>query len=565
MGDDAATSSDDNVPLEEAVFRPSRWPGLIWTVPGAALIVIGWLGISALLNSGPSVTVTFPVRGGLRAGTTAVEYKGFTVGHVEAVKLSKSLDQTSVKIRFLKEMDGHLGPGTKYWVSGTSFSITNLSHIKSLISGPVIDVAPHTGRIMKHAKGLATAPVPEFTPPGKKFVLVTSKLPHLSSGSPIDYNGFKVGEVSGITLASGGSHFNIGVFIQNKWAHLITSKTRFWSEGAVRLAASGSGAIVHFASMPDLLSGAVAFTTPSGVPGHSVKSGTRFSLYKSKQTALDAPTSDSVAYRVIFLGGPHGLTPHAPVQLEGALAGCVTNVSTAFDPGKGRMETTVTILLKPELIGRVGKGWNLQAPRPQMNAMLTVLIRHGLRAELANSLPVVGGKLIKLAMAPDAPNAQLQPGTPPIIPSTSGGDNIGAAIASVNSILIKLNALPLTQIAANIHQASAKLAQLSTAPKTKQTLERLDRTIMYVEEAAKNANVQIPVILSEVQRSATEADAALAAIKGLTSPDGPVNGGLESSNFSHALYEISEAAKSLHALADFLNSHPNALLIGREN
>jgi paraquat-inducible protein B len=36
-------------PPEEAVFRPSRWPGLIWAVPIAALAIIAWLGISALL------------------------------------------------------------------------------------------------------------------------------------------------------------------------------------------------------------------------------------------------------------------------------------------------------------------------------------------------------------------------------------------------------------------------------------------------------------------------------------------------------------------------------------
>ncbi len=558
-------SSDDKLLLEEAVFRPSRWPGLIWAVPIAAFAIIIWLGISTLLESGPSVTVTFPVTGGFSAGSTPVQYKGFTVGHVETVKLSKTLGQISVKIRFVKEMAGHLGRGTQYWISGNNFSITNLSQIKSLISGPVIAIAPHKGAIVKHATGLSAPPVPAFTPPGETVTLVTAKLSHLSVGSPVDYNGFKVGEISGITLAPDGSHFDVGVFIQKKWANLITSKTRFWSEGAVHLSTSGSGATVQLASIPALLSGGVAFTTPGGIAGPGVKTGTRFTLYGSKQAALNAPGADAVAYRIIFSGGPHGLAASAPVQLEGAPAGSVTKVVTSFDPAKKQLQTSVTLMLEPSLINRTGGGGDLQAPRAQMNAMLSALIKQGLRAQLASSMPVVGGKMIKLALVPNAPAATLQPGTPPLIPSISGGGGVGSAITRIDDILAKLNALPLTQIAANTRQLSAQLARLSTAPQTQQTLERLDRTMAHVDSLTQQADAQLPAILHEVKRSAAQADAALAAVKGLASPHGLENAGLESTNLAHALYEISEAAKALHALADFLTSHPNALLTGRED
>ncbi|GAN81027.1 PqiB family protein [Acidocella aminolytica] len=556
---------DDNLPLEEAVFRPSRWPGLIWALPVAALIIILWLGIGALLSSGPSVTVTFPVTGGLGAGSTPVKYKGFTVGHVEAIKLSKSLNQLSVKIRFVKEMEGHLGKGTEYWIAGTNLSITNLSEIKDLISGPVIAIAPQNGPIVRHATGMASPPVPAFTPPGEHLILSTRKLEHLSTGSPINYNGFKVGEVSSIILAPNGSHFEIGAFIQQKWAHLITSSTRFWGEGAIQLTPSGSGAAVQFASVPALLSGAIAFTTPDGVPSRGVKDGAQFPLYSSRQTALDAPGEGAVAYRVVFPGGPHGLAARAPVQLEGAAVGSVTHVNVRFDPSKQRLETDVTLMLEPELIGRAGTGWDLQTPRPQMDAMLSTLIKQGLRAQLGRGMPVVGGKMIKLSLVPNAPTATLQPGTPPLIPSMPGSGGVSTAITRINAILAQLDALPLSQIAGNVQQVSAQLAHLSTTPQTRQTLQRLDETVAHINDITQQTKAQLPTILHDVKRTTAEAEAALASLQGLASANGPVNAGPESTGLAHALYEISEAAKSLRALTDFLNSHPNALLAGREN
>ncbi len=52
--------------------RNSRWPGLVWAVPLAALIVVTYLAVQAIAQRGVVVTVTFDRAAGARAGETKV-------------------------------------------------------------------------------------------------------------------------------------------------------------------------------------------------------------------------------------------------------------------------------------------------------------------------------------------------------------------------------------------------------------------------------------------------------------------------------------------------------------
>lgn len=569
---------DTDRPPEEAVFRPSRWPGLIWAVPIAAFAILCWLGISAWMRSGPSVEVTFPVAGGLKPGNTKVEYQGYIVGHVGSVSLTKGLDRMKVKLHFDASMSGHLGPGTRYWLAGTSISLSHLSQIEDLLSGPVIGVDPHSGKTVHKARGLNSEPVLQTTSPGLHVALTTPKLGHVAAGSPVYYKGYKVGEVLGVSLAPDGQRFTIRAFIKAPWQKLVSSDSRFWDAGAVRFSTSG-GPGLELQSVPALLMGAVAFDTPGpaeqavkesaeqaakGSAEPAAKDGETFKLYASKADAQNAPGSGAVTYRAVFSGGPGGLQPGAAVQLEGTPVGSVTNVQMSYQPGQKQMQTAVTFALDPLQISLAGAKWDMKNPRPQMNDMISALIGQGLRAEIGSNLPVVGGKVIRLALVKDAPSAQLEPGSPPQIPSFgNGAAGVGQLMAQVNDILASINAMPLDQIADDVHSATSQLAALAKSPETKRTLHRLDRTVAHFDAISRTTSAQLPGILRSVKESARQADAALRSAHSLLNSQGPSNQGIEDSDLPHALYELSQAARSLRSLADFLNSHPGALIAGR--
>ena len=300
----------------EAVFKPSRWPGLIWAVPVAAIGIVAWLAISAYIHSGPSVTVVFPTAGGLQAGTTKVEYKGFDIGTVSDVKLSKSLDHMAVRLDFAAQMQGHLGPGTTFWIVGNSLSFSDLSAIKTLVAGPYIGIDPKPGKIIRDAKGLGAPPVLKDEPGGETLTLTAKTLGNISPGSPIYFKGYKVGEVRGLDMQPDGKMFDIYAFIERDREDLVRSDSRFWDAGAVHLATGGSGPGLQIQSVPALFMGAIAFETPPTSKGHAVHEGARFTLYPSEGMAKAAPGPGAVPYRVVFSGGPDGLQPGAQVQLE---------------------------------------------------------------------------------------------------------------------------------------------------------------------------------------------------------------------------------------------------------
>lgn len=553
-----------NPPQRSASFKRTRWPGLIWAAPLAAVLIVLWLGLQAYLSSGPEVHVVFPLAGGLKAGHTKVKYKGVTVGTVSAMKIDKSLRTMKVALTFHAVMAKHLGKGTRFWIAGHTVSLGDLSSLKALISGPFIGMDPQGGKTKHHFVGLSRPPVLKTEPHGETLTLVADKLTNVSRGSPIYYRNFKIGEVRGLKMAPDGRRFDIYAFIPKRYEHLVNAKTHFWNAGAAHLSTGGNGPSVQIQSVPALFMGAVAFETPkTAYPVPAVSKNGVYKLYKNEDAARNAPSAHAVPYAVVLQGGPHGLSKGAKVELEGAPAGVVTHVRMAYDPGLGSFRTRVLLVLEPTKINLAkGTNWNMKNPAPQMNAMINRLVEHGLRAQMGSSTPVIGGKLIQLSEVKGQKPATLIPGNPPRIPSMPGGGGANQIMAQVSDILAKINAMPLPQIASNIHDVTARIAMVSKSARTKRTLERLDRTMMHIDAITHTTSAQLPGILFEIRKSAADAQAALNSAQGLLASQS-ASSNPEAGSLPRAIYELTRAARSLRELTDYLGSHPNSIVFGK--
>src|SRR6266540_2914308 len=73
-----------------AVVVPRRrfTPQLIWIIPIVAVLVGGWLAAKAILERGPTITITFKTAEGLEAGKTKIKYKDVEIGLVKTIALS---------------------------------------------------------------------------------------------------------------------------------------------------------------------------------------------------------------------------------------------------------------------------------------------------------------------------------------------------------------------------------------------------------------------------------------------------------------------------------------------
>lgn len=568
MNDPGPKQTDGRPPAEQslpqAVTKPSRWPGWIWAVPLAALAVVVYLGVRSIVRGGPTVTVTFERAGNVQPDQTKVKYKQTDVGQVESIKWHRDLKSVDVVLSMNAEMEGHLGPGTRFWIAGANFSLTNLSDIKSIIAGPYIAVEPRSGNTVHRIEGLNEPPVLTTETPGTTYTLHAPKLATVSRGSPIYYLDLQVGRVEAYHLTDDGHAFDIVAFVDRPYDQFVHTGSRFWNASAVQFSTSGTGPSLRIQSVPALLQGAVAFETPSGaVAGPRAQQDARFTLYDNKDAALNAAPPDGVEYLVRFDGTAGDLNTDAPVKLIDKEIGTVTRTVSKYDAESNKLTTTVTIVVDPSRIETTGLDASAgNTPRQRMDAVLSHLVAQGLRAQLAETAPVIGGKMVALRFVPNAAAASLVPGPIPRIPSAPSL-GVQDIIAQASDVMAKVNSIPLSEIGQNIHATTERLARISQSPELANSLRHLDQSLANVERITVQVRERVGPILTELHQVANEAQQTLASAKSVFGSGAQNQNQPNTAGVPDTLYELARAARSLRELADYLDRHPEALLTGK--
>ncbi len=312
-----------------------------------------------------------------------------------------------------------------------------------------------------------------------------------------------------------------------------------------------------------MFGGAIAFETPEDTASATAGEGTQFTLYDSKTEAENAPDAQTVRYHVTFSAADAGgLQSGAAVNLANQRIGSVQDSTLQYDFHSGELAAQVTLGIEPSRIHLAsGESWQSD-PRPQMDALMRQLIDEGLRARIGKTVPLVGGDTVDLDFVPKPPSASLGSGPVPELPTAPSSD-ISGMLASVSGFVGKLNAMPLDQIAENVHDATQKLAALSQSPELQSTLVHLDQSVANIDAVTRSARSDIGPLLARLRATANEAQSAMTAARGLLSSTGGVQNQPETTGIGNAMYELSRAAQSLRSLADYLDRHPEALLRGK--
>lgn len=540
--------------------RHGWWPGWIWLIPVAALGLVAWLGVRTWTQTGPTVTVDFPVVADLRPGDTDVTFEGYKVGQVSSVRLASDLRHMRVTLDLNDDMRSHLGKGTAFWIIGRSLSFSHISDIKSLVSGLKVGVMPAPGRQQAEYAGLAEDPVLHFGERGTSFVLHAAELGSVQADTPIYFLDRKVGEVQKFDMVDGHG-FAITAFVDAPFDQFVREDSRFWRAGPLHLSSGGNGMSVQFQSVPAMFQGAIAFETSNDAEKTpEAPSGRDFILYGSEDDARNTPDPDGVPYKVVFRSASGVPGVNAPVMLMGQRVGSVGRSMLQYDPAAGRMEISVTIVLEPRDIKLAdAAGWTDR--RRQMNDMLRSLIGRGLHADLENSPPLIGGERVVLRITPGTPGT-LGTGDVPEIPTTPGG-GISGLIAQANEVASKIDALPLDRIAGNLAAVSDHLSHITQSSTITATLHHVERATAELQRISEELDRQMPPAVAAVRRSVGEAQRALEAAEGLLSERSGAAGAPGSAGVPQTLYEITRAAQALREFSDFMDRHPSAVLTGR--
>ena len=363
----------------------------------------------------------------------------------------------------------------------------------------------------------------------------------------VTLRGVKVGNVSEVTLAADGQHVDATLKIDRAEKKYLRSGTRFFLRGA-------KPDIDDLASIKALLSGPEIVMEPG--PG---KPTTHFTGDDSRP-ALPPRHGPIVTYAIRFQGAAGSLKDGAAVELRGFPVGTVVSVHLSYDVATGTLDTPVQIALDPSALGIVG----FPAPangdwRPVVDGMLQRLIAKGLRARLTQDPPLVGPRKVGLDFVANPPAATLALDKDvPVIPSVASAD-IDTIATKANDIVDKIDSLPIKETGDRVRSIATHINALSSSPKIGDSLEHIDRAVTQIDRTLQQVSPQIAPLVGQLRDVANSADQAAAAASHTLGGDATSQNDLPA-----ALRELTDAARSIRSLADYLDRHPEALVRGRQ-
>lgn len=281
-------------------------------------------------------------------------------------------------------------------------------------------------------------------------------------------------------------------------------------------------------------------------------------------------------YVLFFRGNVNGLRVGAPVKFKGVEIGSVQRIllNLRLEQGSTRKSalTEITIPVVIEIdqgkLARYGTGtFDLSDP-----ASIRVAIAAGLRAQLAMESLLTGLLYVDLEMYPEtAPRMILKPGgSLPEIPTIPNA--LEEAQSAAARVVSALDQVDFPKVFQTVSDTLESIRDIVRSPETKETFVNLNRTLTTFNETAlrfgemtNQLNRQVGPFGDALHKSTETANltfqhmqVTLDALQASLGPDSPLI-----YQSGQALHQVSDAARSMRELTDYLQRNPSALVRGR--
>lgn len=505
----------DDPELPEAIVMPrSRFrPELIWAIPIVAVLIGGWLAVRAIRARGPLITISFNNAGGVVAGKTKIRYRDVDVGEVRNIGVGPDRTTVVITAELKREAAPWMVDDTRFWVVRARVAAAEVSGLETLLSGAYIGVdVGSSKRARRNFKGLEQVPVVSGGAQGRMFVAHAPRA--IGAGSPIYFRHLEVGQVTTSDLEPDGRQVSIGMFVRAPFDRFVTTGSRFWEASGIRASLDATSVKVEAESLVTLLLGGISFEPgPDEADAGPAPAGHRFVLYRSRGDAMKRPDGGAEDYTLVFHQSVRGLAVGAPVEFRGLPFGEVTRIGLDYDPVTYAFATPVDVRVYPDrLRARLRRGAD-EPPLPA-DVRMRRFVEHGMRAQLRTASVLTGQQFVAVDFFPSAPRVKLDPVRHPReIPTVASDSDLQASLAGVAR---KIDRLPLDEVGPAIGDIRQVLA------------------------TAKAAFSNVDVAVSQF------------------GPSSPRQADLE-----EVLQQVARAARSVRALADSLERHPESLIRGR--
>jgi len=536
MSEETPRSNHGQVVAPTAEVRTKRVFSIVWVVPIVALLIGAWLAYKTISEKGPTITITFESADGLEAGKTKIKYKAVEIGQVTDIEIGKDLYNVKVTAELEKGAAPYLTDKTRFWVVRARVGAGEISGLGTLFSGAYIGIDPHKeGKPQKQFKGLEVPPVLTADLPGRHFTLRANTLGSLDIGTPVYYRKVKVGKVVSYAYDVERDDLKVLVFIEAPFHEKVTQETRFFNASGVDVTLDASGLTINTESLVSVMLGGIGFETPVGLKAdEQVPENFEFKLYPDLESTKQKEYLVKRYFLLYFEDDVRGLASGAPVSFKGIKIGQVVDFSLQFDWKRKDFKIPVLIEIEPERIGK------FLEKLPKDKKLIDELVARGMRAQLKTGNLLTGQKFVDLAMHPDLPPAKVRYDEAyPVVPTIP--QPLAQLMASMENIIDRIDKVPTDEIGREV----------------KTVLESVNSNLRKTEAMFGDINENVlPEITSTLKKLQTSMD----EIEKGYGKDSSMNQDLRK-----ALDELSEAARSIRVLTEYLQRHPESLIRGKDD
>jgi paraquat-inducible protein B len=311
---------------------------------------------------------------------------------------------------------------------------------------------------------------------------------------------------------------------------------------------------------------------------------------------------EKVRYVLFFNGSIKGLSIGAPVDFKGTPIGQVSDITLLMDPVKLRFYNRVVVEITPGKIVELGsKGSDVTLSPEEDYQLARLLVRRGLRAKLDMTSFLTGKLQVSFDFFPET-KANMTG-------IKSDYKELPTLPSDMEELTRKLGDIPITELVDEALMAISDVRTLLRSPQIQSALTNLDTSIAEISTLIKNLDTQIKPLLEDLNGAIndygklarsldrqigpvmTELRGTLQDARGLVNNLNqridPLAGEAETTlkaatatfqsygnlveddsalmySLNETLTELATAARSLRALADYLERNPESLLKGKQ-
>ena len=241
------------------------------------------------------------------------------VGVVSDLEINKDFKGVDVQVEFVKTARTLLCKNTLFWMVEPQISAKGVSGLETILRGNYIAVKPGDGEPSFDFTALDEPPPLLSAEPGLQVQLNAADQGSLSTGSKVYFKGIEVGSIERCALGKDES-VQIDIFIKKEFMHLVRKTTRFYNVSGISFEGGLSGFKIRAEALSALLTGGIAFFTPS--EGKEAQSGDQFQLFQNKEAAEQEGSTIK-----LLCGDANGISKSTVIKYRGLEIGKVFSVS----------------------------------------------------------------------------------------------------------------------------------------------------------------------------------------------------------------------------------------------